>query len=732
VGQESGEVFTVSGSDMSNKTLLVDCGIEVEDIKCVGGMVAISSKTEKCIVVKGESQTEIKTEHQDGIKNISISNNQMFIATMGYDGALDIYKEDTRGRVFRHLISPEITESSNAFKGDWAPDDSCFAFPGGNSIRLVKTHTWEIIETNITMPRTVSLVKFGSVGGVVIAGDVEGNVGVYNIITEETLYSTETLDPICDAIWINSKVVFTDFGGKVGEIKDLHLVEHISNGATLVDSIYTERANREALQNVGNGAVIGPDLQWIEQAIGTAPQEPVMFDLAEEQQTIIFWSLLGRIILKESPNITDASGSKVSVEFSDSSFCMNLFFSNIFHLSIASMSESGALFGSKSEEEDAEDNDSFIEDNASLIRPRILFKSLKSEDQWVMNLKYGENPELLAVGSDWCCVFTSKHNLRFFTNNGGIQTYIISLPSPAISLNSFNDELAISYHNGIPVQGTQNLHIEIWQARGMFVTFENEEFIKEEYRVAVSPGETIQWIGYSEEGIICTVDTAGIAKMLWRRVGHWTPVCYDIKFERIVGIRDSMIYGVLDNFNVLKTKTLCIPVLKSSTSEIEESHMRSRLMLDHTRLTESIEESYRALDKLLLAPILDSLKSGESERALGLAQMVILPKTKAILLKVFNQDSNRGLHAKLSELFGLESEKKPLLARPLKKTDTANKPTAPVVNVNMRKIEDVKEAPPEVENPFAKSENSKVDLFGSLSEKRKREDPAPVKRRKLK
>jgi hypothetical protein len=50
----------------------------------------------------------------------------------------------------------------------------------------------------------------------------------------------------------------------------------------------------------------------------------------------------------------------------------------------------------------------------------------------------------------------------------------------------------------------------------------------------------------------------------------------------------------------------------------------------------------------------------------------------------------------------------------------------------MRKIEDVKEAPPEVENPFAKSENIKVDLFGSLSEKRKREDPAPVKRRKLK
>lgn len=40
---------------------------------------------------------------------------------------------------------------------------------------------------------TGSLIKFSSVGGIDIAGDIKGHAGVCNIITEETLFSTEPL-----------------------------------------------------------------------------------------------------------------------------------------------------------------------------------------------------------------------------------------------------------------------------------------------------------------------------------------------------------------------------------------------------------------------------------------------------------------------------------------------------------------------------------------------------------
>lgn len=47
--------------------------------------------------------------------------------------------------------------------------------------------------------------------------------------------------------------------------------------------------------------------------------------------------------------------------------------------------------------------------------------------------------------------------------------------------------------------------------------------------MALSPGHLLQWIGFSEEGQLTTMDTDGVFRMLSNGYGnHWIP-CLDVK-----------------------------------------------------------------------------------------------------------------------------------------------------------------------------------------------------------
>lgn len=96
----------------------------------------------------------------------------------------------------------------------------------------------------------------------------------------------------------------------------------------------------------------------------------------------------------------------------------------------------------------------------------------------------------------------------------------MSLPLPIISLASYGDQLAIFYHGGAPVLGCQTLKAEIWHMDTIVCVNEPENFIKEETSVSISPEESLIWLGYSETGILYTVDSALVVRQLWKRTGH--------------------------------------------------------------------------------------------------------------------------------------------------------------------------------------------------------------------
>jgi len=444
---------------------------------------------------------------------------------------------------------------------------------------------------------------------------------------------------------------------------------------------------------------------WFEKTIGMLPQETVVQSETEIDQVVLFRSLLGRIVSRRVVAEKDSSISVIEIFFSESSFHKNIFISNNYNLSLASMSSPGALLASRSEE-----------DNSSNLRPKLYFKSFEVENDWLLSLPWGENPETLCVGNTFACVFTEKNYLRFFSLEG-IQTYIVSLGLKVISMASSADKLALFYLSSTPLLGNQNISVEIWHTENLGVVHEPEEFLKEEAKVAVTPQENLTWGGFSAEGMLCTVDSAGVVRGLWPRVGHWVPLATLKEISVVIGVGGGEVVGLKESSSVPTTEEFKIPVLPNS--ELEEQHMKLRFEIENERLDSDTSRIYSQLDKISLRGFIQAINSEDTNTALGYAKLLCLEKSKAIAFNMAKQKNQISLIRKLGKELELE-------VGPAK----ASRPPAPKKSsqfddsVLQEKPKTQPNQKPELKpNPFANNSQKETSLFEELPKKRRSQLP---------
>lgn len=368
--------------------------------------------------------------------------------------------------------------------------------------------------------------------------------------------------------------------------------------------------------------VIKANNDQLQDYIDIAPQETFMSNSRFNQQndivgdtTFLHWSQIGTVSLRHTKQYTS-----IDVEFSDKNFHRNICINDDFGSSMATMNYTGLALASKAETVDLdayeEDDEEKSQTGIDKKRSSLYFKPFnetKVGGEWHLQLPKGESIECIASGTNWVVCFTDCNYLRFFSKDG-IQKYILNQSSMVVTMAGYENLLAIVYHAGLPLYDQQNLKCKIIDTNSYKVVLDDI--------CPISRRSTMTWFGFSDEGMLISVDDKGVVTALNMRNHQWIPILdLKTKFPRnydsiwTVGFMDhEMMYIELQRDQIqpheqLKSKykvlQFQIPFILQENDELtmakkeqdpaglEEAHFRSQLILDHEQYRKDVWLPYK-------------------------------------------------------------------------------------------------------------------------------------------
>lgn len=203
--------------------------------------------------------------------------------------------------------------------------------------------------------------------------------------------------------------------------------------------------------------------------------------------------------------------------------------------------------------------------------------------------------QAVAVGSTFVAVATSKRMLRLFTTSG-LQTRIIMLNGPVLSMHGLHNELALLCHSPCSpgADGSQDVHFQ-WLNVDSKTTVAAGP-------VCLSPKAKLEWLQITDLGFLAIMDSAGMVCLYSpaaaQVTGQWNPVLDVTSLEKEkkmhkrdwfwpVAITQDHIVGVLvkeekrypdTNMPVMSKFPLAVPLL--GANEQEESFVRNTLLTE--------------------------------------------------------------------------------------------------------------------------------------------------------
>ncbi|XP_031287582.1 WD repeat and HMG-box DNA-binding protein 1 [Pistacia vera] len=176
-----------------------------------------------------------------------------------------------------------------------------------------------------------------------------------------------------------------------------------------------------------------------------------------------------------------------------------------FGFTMAALNENGSVFANPCK---GEKNMSSL-----MYRP---FSSWANNSEWSMRFE-GEEVKVVALGTGWVAAITSLNFLRIFTE-GGLQRHILSLDGPVVTAAGFQDLLAVVTHvsDCLP-SNDQMLEFRV------FNVAKGTQPLKG--RLPVTPGSSVAWFGFSEEGQLSSSDSKGVLRVYTSLYGgSWLPL----------------------------------------------------------------------------------------------------------------------------------------------------------------------------------------------------------------
>jgi WD40 repeat protein len=433
-----------------------------------------------------------------------------------------------------------------------------------------------------------------------------------------------------------------------------------------------------------------------DEIIGTLPQQAIISNSTELNEKLnktscyLCWNMIGQIIKRNE------TYKSIEIIFSDLTNKNKISFVDVNDYVIAVMNNCGALFANKIDEEN---EDEYEKDDARQVAC-LEFKTISSNSMlkdWRLNLPAKENPTCLAIGINWCGVYSNSNMfLRLFTLYG-TERMVISMPC-VVAMAGYEDNLAIVYHAAVPLLGNQQMRLKILDA---------SKFFQEIYDgiLPLSPESTLCLFNYSEEGILITLDSKKIIRGFFYGVFNiWIPL---LDFERttenknfwVIGMQDEEIYGIeLKGFmnepqvgSRLPTKSIKIkmPLIsdysgdnQTSTSnpenipELEQQLFKLRVFITHDeyryknyytlkevrnfrspefyysdniRDESDLKKRKIEHDKTAITLMTQYIYSGHSERIIGLFETLMIPKSRQQVIKLCQYQNMKEIENILNE-----------------------------------------------------------------------------------
>jgi chromosome transmission fidelity protein 4 len=113
----------------------------------------------------------------------------------------------------------------------------------------------------------------------------------------------------------------------------------------------------------------------------------------------------------------------------------------------------------------------------------------------------GEQIEAVALGNDWAAVCTDAKHVRVFSLEGQ-QKYILQQASQIVTMTGYENLLVIVYHSGVPLYDYQQMNCKIIDTNTFTTLYDSQ--------CPVSVASDLTWVGFSEEGLLTTMDSNGI------------------------------------------------------------------------------------------------------------------------------------------------------------------------------------------------------------------------------
>ncbi|GFS89434.1 WD repeat and HMG-box DNA-binding protein 1 [Nephila pilipes] len=146
------------------------------------------------------------------------------------------------------------------------------------------------------------------------------------------------------------------------------------------------------------------------------------------------------------------------------------------------------------------------------------FGTWDSNKEWLIEMSEDEEIEAIALGDGFAVCITSKKFVRLFTISG-IQCEVFLIPGFVVCCSARGSQLLIVYHKGSGIDNDQCLNMMIVK-----VNLGGHSCVKE-YFLPLSSKSFLSWLGFTDEGTPCIVDTSGIVSVLSISCGtKWIPV----------------------------------------------------------------------------------------------------------------------------------------------------------------------------------------------------------------
>ena len=418
----------------------------------------------------------------------------------------------------------------------------------------------------------------------------------------------------------------------------------------------------EAINNVKN-----IDIDTLKEKLGLIDiQEPFVSGSTSGMDNVksryILCNLIGTIISKENNGV-----KTININFSDISDKRNISFINNEDYIIGAMNEIGVLLGNRIEEENLDAYET--EDrrkNASLLFKPILNKTMNLMSDWKKDLPQDENPVLLALGSDWCCTYTSMSFLRIYSIFGS-EKITLSLSNTVIAVSGYENYLAYVYISSLPLSNSQQLRFKILDEYKMF----NEVY---DGILSISPFSNLIYFSFSKEGILISYDSYNIVRGFFYEVqNNWVPLLdlgnkylNENKNFWCIGVEENEIYGIEMKGEKIEPYPESRPIEKTLNlitddpdNEFQKSYFfisfdekrcmkyneirrirEDNILFPDYKLTESLKEDSEikkqkvAHDKKIIGKMQQLVIDGIDSQAIVLFDYIFKNKNKEIFIKM--------------------------------------------------------------------------------------------------